>query len=133
MYSNLVFVGRLSKDPEMRFTPGGQPVTNLSVAVDRHYTGQDGAPVKETTWFRVSVWGKQAETCNQYLSKGKLVLIEGRLIANEQGGPRVYERADHTFGASFEVNASIVKFLSPKAGGSTEAQPEAEASEEVPF
>ena len=85
-YQTIIVVGRLGKDPEMRYTPSGQAVASFSLATDRQYTGQDGTVVKETTWFRVSVWGKQAETVNQYLSKGKMVLVEGRLQADAKIG-----------------------------------------------
>ena len=57
MYQTIILIGNLGKDPEMRFTPSGQPVTTLSVATNRRYNGQNGQPVKETTWFRVTVWG----------------------------------------------------------------------------
>ena len=70
MYQTIILIGNLGKDPEMRFTPSGQPVTTLSVATNRRYNGQNGQPVKETTWFRVTVWGKQAESCNEFLHKG---------------------------------------------------------------
>ena len=70
MYQKLVIVGNLGTDPEMRYTAAGQAVTNFSVATNRRYTSSDGNQVDETTWFRVSVWGKQAETTNQYLKKG---------------------------------------------------------------
>ena len=90
MYQKIVIVGNLGRDPEMRYTPSGQPVTNLSVATNRKWTSADGTPGEETIWFRVSVWGKQAETCNQYLSKGRQVLVEGRLRPDPAtGGPRV--------------------------------------------
>ena len=81
MYQQLIIVGNLGKDPEMRYTPSGTPVTSLSVATNRKYTGSDGQVVKETTWFRVSVFGKSAETAAQYLKKGSAVLVEGRLDA----------------------------------------------------
>ena len=83
--------------------------------------------MKETTWFRVSVWGKQAESCNQYLAKGKQVLVEGRLIADEKGGPRVYESKGETR-ASFEINADTVRFLSPRDEGPAFVDPDS-----VPF
>ena len=82
MYQKLLIIGRLGRDPEMRFTPTGQAVTSFSVATDRSYTDQAGKPVKETVWFKVSAWGKLAETCNTYLQKGKLVLVEGRLTVD---------------------------------------------------
>ena len=65
MYHTIIIVGNLGKDPEMRYTPSGQAVTNFNVATNRQYTASDGSPVKETIWFRVSTWGKTAETCNQ--------------------------------------------------------------------
>ena len=112
MYQTIILIGNLGKDPEMRFTPGGQPVTTLSVATNRRYNGQNGQPVKETTWFRVTVWGKQAESCNEFLHKGSKVLVEGRLNPDpETGGPHIWEN-NGKVGASFEVTASTVRFLS---------------------
>jgi len=117
MYQQITIVGYLGRDPEMRFTPSGQPVTSFSVATSRSYTNNAGQKVDETTWFRVSVWGAQAESCKQYLSKGRPVLVVGRLRPDPQtGGPRVYTRNDGTSGASFEVNAMNVRFL-PGGGG----------------
>jgi len=75
MYQRLVLVGNLGRDPEMRYTPNGAAVTSFSVATSRRYAAADGTMKEETTWFRVSVWGKQAEACNQYLSKGAKVLV----------------------------------------------------------
>jgi len=115
MYHTIILVGNLGNDPEMRYTPGGQAVTNFSVATNRQYTGSDGNLVKETTWFRVSTWGKNAENCNQFLQKGSKVLIEGRLVPDPATGhPRIWTRNDGTSGASFEITANIVRFLSPK-------------------
>ena len=122
MFHTLIIVGNLGRDPEMRYLPSGQAVTNFNVASSRKYTGNDGQPVKETIWFRVSVWGKQAESCNQFLRKGSKVLIEGRLIPNAStGGPRVYTRQDGTSGAGFEVSASTVRFLSSRGEDETGA------------
>ena len=115
-FHTLILVGNLGRDPEMRYTPSGQPVTTFSVASSRSYT-QNGQKVDETTWFRVTAWGKQAETCNQYLKKGSKVLVEGRLQPDENGGPRVWNRQDGTPAASFEVTASTVRFLSNGNGG----------------
>ncbi len=70
MYHTLIIVGNVGRDPEMRYTPSGQPVTSFSVATSRQYTGSNGQPVKETIWFKITTWGKQAEVCNQYLKKG---------------------------------------------------------------
>ncbi|MGC9384222.1 MAG: single-stranded DNA-binding protein [Kosmotogaceae bacterium] len=96
----------------MRFTPNGKAVTGFSVATSRSYTKSDGQKVDETTWFRISVWGAAAEACNQYLKKGRPVLVVGRLKPDPQtGGPTVFKRNDGSSGAAFEVNASTVKFL----------------------
>ncbi len=115
MYHTIIIVGNLGRDPEMRYTPSGQAVTNFSVATNRNYTGNDGQPVKETIWFRISTWGKQAETCNQYLKKGSKVLIEGRLVPDKDtGGPRIWNKQDGSPAASFEISASTVRFLSAR-------------------
>ena len=79
MYQKIIIMGNLGNDPEMRYTPQGKPVTNFSVATNRKWTNADGTPGEETIWFRVSAWGKLAEVCDEYLSKGRRVLIEGRL------------------------------------------------------
>src|SRR5512136_2619540 len=114
MYQTVIIVGNVGRDPEMRYTPSGQAVTSFSVATNRQYTNNNGETVKETIWFRVSAWGKQAETCNQYLKKGSKVLVEGRLTADaESGGPRIWQGQKGT-GASFEVSASMVRFLSSR-------------------
>lgn len=121
MYQSLTIVGNVGKDPEMRYTPSGQAVTSFSVATNRQYTGNNGQQVKETIWFRVSAWGKLAETCNQYLHKGMKVLVEGRLTADPAtGGPRIWQKQDGTPGASFEVTANTVRFLSSRGEGSGE-------------
>lgn len=113
MYQKLVIVGNLGRDPEMRYAPNGDAVTSLNIATNRKYTDKGGQLVKETTWFRVSVWGKQAESCNTYLKKGSAVLVEGRLNADKTtGGPRIFTRQDGTSGASYEVTAERVQFLS---------------------
>jgi len=124
----------------MRYLPNGDPVTSFSVATDRQYNDRNGQKVKETTWFRVSVFGKQAETVNQYLSKGKMVLIEGRLRADPKtGGPAVFTRQDGSSGAAFDIVANTVRFLSPKgeeaaAPGEPAVDAEAGSSEEnIPF
>ena len=92
MYQQITLVGNLGNDCEMRYTPSGQAVTNMSVATNRQYTSNSGEKVKEVTWFRVAVWGKQAEACNTYLKKGSKVLVEGRMAQDKAtGGPRVYD------------------------------------------
>jgi single-strand DNA-binding protein len=105
MYSKIIIIGNLGRDPELKFTADGKAVANFSVATSRKYGEKD-----ETTWFRVSVWGKQAESCNTYLSKGSKVLVEGRLKAE----PNVYQRKDGTWASSYELTAESVRFLTAK-------------------
>ena len=140
MYQKIIIVGNLGRDPEMRYTPQGTPVTNLSVATNRKWTNADGTPGEETIWFRVSAWGKLGETCNQYLSKGRQVLVEGSLQPDPAtGGPRIWTRQDGTAGASFEVRAFTVRFLGGRAEGvevGVEVGPEEEEAieeGEIPF
>jgi single-strand DNA-binding protein len=112
MYQHLTIIGNLGRDPEMRYTPSGAPVTQLNIATNRTYKDNNGQQIKETTWFRVSVFGKTAENCAQYLQKGRMVLVEGRLTPDKQtGGPRIWDRQDGTKGASFEVFATNVRFM----------------------
>ncbi len=121
MFHTIIVVGNLGKDPEMRYTPAGSAVTSFSIATNRQYTKGDGEQVKETIWFRITTWGKQAEICNQYLTKGSKVLVQGVLIPDKNtGGPKVYKKQDGSSGASFDVNAGTVRFLSSRseAGGS---------------
>ena len=116
MYQKLTIAGNLGKDPEMRYLPSGQAVTNINVATNRVYTDSNGQKVTETIWFRVSVWGAQGESVNQYLKKGSKVLVEGRLNADpETGGPRVFTRNDGSTGASFEMTSNRVIFLSSRS------------------
>jgi single-strand DNA-binding protein len=133
MFQTLILIGNLGKEPEMRYTNTGQPVTTLSVATNRRYNGANGQPVNETTWFRVSVWGKQAESCNQYLHKGSRVVVEGRLTPDpETGGPHIWEN-NGKIGASFEVNASTVRFLSNREDHE-ESEPTVPAGDsDIPF
>ena len=135
MYHSITIVGNLGRDPEMRYTPSGTPVTSFNVASNRQYTNSTGEKVQETIWFRVSAWSKLAEICNNYLRKGSRVLVEGRLVPDAAtGGPRTYTRQDGTTGASFEINASTVRFLDPRGeptGGNDLI--EMDDDEEIPF
>jgi len=117
-FHTVILAGNLGRDPEMRYTPAGQAVTNFSIAVNDDYTNNNGERVKRTIWVRVSTWGKQAESCNQYLKKGSKALVEGRLIADQAtGGPRVWTGQDGSTRASFEVSAQTVRFLSSRGEG----------------
>ena len=135
MYQKVIILGNLGGDPALRYMPDGTAVTSFSVATNRKWTNKDGSPGEETVWFKVAAWRKLAEVCNQYLSKGKQVMIEGRLTADkETGGPKVWTGNDGAPRASFELMAFEVKFL---AGGSETQQQQATqaplAEDETPF
>ena len=123
MYHKIIIAGYLGKDPEMRYTQDGTPVTNFSVATSRKWTRPDGTKMDETIWFRVSAWRQLGELCNEYLQKGRPVLIEGRLRPDENGNPRTFTRNDGSAGASFEITATTVRFLGGR--GDTGAGPDA--------
>ena len=130
MYQKLIIVGNLGSDPELRYTQSGKPVANFSVATNRTYTNSNGEQVKETIWFRVSVWGKQAENVAKYLHKGRQVLVEGQLVPDHStGGPRVWTDQNGNARASFEVNAYTVKFL---GGGSQQQSGDASTVSDLP-
>ena len=118
-YQSITIVGNLGRDPEMRYLENGQAVTNLNVATNRRWTDQaTGEAREEVTWFRVSVWGRQAEAANEYLQKGRQVLVEGRISPDPNtGSPRLFTRQDGSVGASFEVVASRVQFLGSNGNG----------------
>ena len=127
-FQQLIIIGRVGRDAEMRYTPSGQAVTSFSVAVSENYT-KDGEKVKSTIWIRVSAWGKLAEVCNQYIKKGKLVQCIGKLKGDTAGNPRIFNKQDGTPSTSFEMTAMSVLFLSKE-----EAQEAAQVVEEdMPF
>ncbi len=133
-FHTIIIVGNLGRDPEMRYAPNGNAVTSLNVASNRQYTDSSGQKVKETTWFRVSVWGKQAESCNTYLQKGSSVLVEGELRPDkETGGPRTYTRNDGSTGASYEVTARTVRFLSSRSGSDDQDSGPDNNTDDIPF
>ena len=140
MYQKVIIVGNLGRDPEMRYTPDGTPVTNFSVATNRRWNNPDGSQGEETVWFRITAWRRLAETCNQYLQKGRQVLVEGQLKPDPAtGGPRIWTGNDGVARAQYEITAFTVKFL----GGRGEApstqmpggleEPPPEEGEEIPF
>lgn len=130
MFQKVMIIGNLGRDPEMRYTPSGTAVTNFSIATNRRWTNNEGEQVEEVTWFRISAWGKLAEVCNQYLSKGRQVFIDGALRPDENGGPRVWTGKDGQPRASFEVTAHSVKFLGSR--GDREAYAPASSDEDPP-
>jgi single-strand DNA-binding protein len=104
--NKIIIIGNLGRDPEMRYTPSGSPVTSFSVAVSRRYNTREGEPREETEWFRVSCWDRLAETANQYLQKGKQVYIEGRVRIHSWDDSQSGERR-----SQMEVTASNLVLL----------------------
>ncbi|MBI2850720.1 MAG: single-stranded DNA-binding protein [Chloroflexi bacterium] len=84
--NRIIIIGNLGGEPEMRFTPAGQPVTSFNVATNYRYSTAQGERKEETEWFTVVTWRKLAELCNQYLSKGRMVYVEGRLHSHSWDG-----------------------------------------------
>jgi single-strand DNA-binding protein len=118
----------------------GQAVTNFSVACNRRWNDRaTGEQQEEVTWYRISVWGRQAEAANQYLSRGRQVLVEGRLRPDPKtGGPRLWTRNDGSVGASFEVVADRVQFLGSNGNGNGNGAGQAETDpsfedDQIPF
>lgn len=107
----IMLIGNLGKDPEMKYTQQGTPVTNFSMAVTRTFKTADGQSKEETEWFRVNAWRKLAETCNEYLRKGSKVYIEGRLYTRE------WQNQEGQTRTSVEVEASEMIMLDSKGGG----------------
>ncbi len=114
-FEQTIVIGNLGNDPELRYTSAGVPVVTFSVAVNRKWTNSDGTPGEETKWFRATAWRKLAETCSQYLSKGRTVMVIGRVAASaftgQDGSPR----------ASLELTAETIRFLGGNGGGTREA------------
>ena len=109
--NKVILIGNLGADPELRYTSGGQAVSDLRLATSRRFTGRDGAQQEDTQWHRVVVWGKQAEHCKEYLAKGRQVYIEGRLQT------RSWEDREGNKRWTTEVVAQTVQFLSSGGAG----------------
>ncbi len=110
--NRMTAIGNLGADPEMRYTPNGDPVTTFRMAVSRSYNTREGERREETEWFSVVAWRQLAEHCNQYLSKGQKVYVDGRLQT------RQWEARDGTTRTTVEIVAQNVVFLSrPNEGG----------------
>lgn len=114
-YAKITIVGRLARDPEMRYTPSGKSVTSFSVPVSRNYTGPDGERKEETEWYRISAWGRLSEVCNNYLKKGSWVLIEGRLST------RTYVDRDGKERFSLDVTANEMRMVGDRPDGMSPA------------
>ena len=107
--NKVMIIGNLGSEPEMRFTPNGNPVTSFRVATNRVFTTPDGERKEETEWFTIVAWGKLAEQCNQFLNRGRLIYAEGRLHT------RSWEGQDGQKRYRTEVIARRVTFLDRQA------------------
>ena len=118
--NKVILIGNLGKDPELRYTPSGQPTASFSLATTERWNDKNGQRQERTEWHNIVAWGKLAEQCNQFLTKGRLVYIEGRLRL------RTWEGQDGKTRARNEIIAEKVKFLdrqgAPAATG--EAKPD---------
>jgi single-strand DNA-binding protein len=116
---NRVFIlGNLGADPELRYTPSQMPVCTLRVATNERRKGPDGQPIEQTEWHSIVVWGKSAENCNQYLAKGRTVLVEGRLQT------RKWQDQDGKDRYKTEIVASNVQFIGRgESGGERDYAP----------
>src|SRR6266436_4733680 len=113
--NKVILVGRLGRDPETRYTGGGQAVANFSVATDESYKDKNGERQKRTEWHKIVVWGKQAEIAQQYLKKGSLIFIEGRIQSREWQDKEGQKRT------SFEIVASNFRMLGGRSEGAASA------------
>jgi len=122
-----MIIGRLGRDPEMRYTPSGKPVTTFSVATSRSWNTSDGERRRETEWFNVVAWSNLAEICKQYLSKGQQVYIEGRLQT------RKWEDNDKNPRLTVEVVANEMIILGDRKPSSNEGNKEETENNKFPF
>lgn len=132
-FNKITIVGYLGRDPELRYTAQGTAVCKMSVATTERRRSGNGETEEHTTWFRVTVWGRQAELANEYLGKGRQVYVEGRLrleeYADREGNPRI----------SPEVNATDIQFLGQRGDfadqhlDSVEKKAEPEAEDAISF
>lgn len=130
--NKVMIIGNLGRDPEMRYTPSGRPVTNFSVATTRNWTSAQGERRSETEWFNVIAWGPLAEICNQYLRKGQHVYVEGRLQT------RRWEDEEGNKRSSTEVVAREMIMLNerkdkPEGEGSTDSEETFPVSDEEDY
>lgn len=126
MLNKAMVIGHLGADPEMKYTANGNAVTTFSVATSRKYT-VDGQQKEETEWFRVVTWNRLAESCSQYLEKGRLVYVEGRMQT------RSWEGQDGGKRYTTELIAQEVKFLGGRPGGSDAPQGDYVEPDDLPF
>ena len=128
--NKIMIIGNVGTDPEMRFTPNGSPVTSFRMATSRTYTSPEGERKQETEWFTVTAWNKLAESCNQFLTKGRRAYVEGRLRT------RTWEGQDGQKRTRVEIMAERVLFLDRQGTAPLGEEPrteEAATEEDLPF
>jgi single-strand DNA-binding protein len=125
--NKVMIIGRLGKDPEMRYTPSGRPVTTFNVATSRSWTTSDGERRTETEWFNVVAWGSLAEICNQYLAKGRQVYLDGRLQS------RSWEDNEGKRHTSIEVVANEMIMLGKRQSSDDQSDEVETDEDEFPF
>lgn len=123
-FNKVILLGNLTRDPELRYTPNGSPVASFDLAMNRSLTAQNGERRDEVCYITIVVWGKQAETCAEYLAKGRQALVEGRLQQRSWETPEGQRRSKH------EVVADRVQFVGGRKDTPVEEAPP--PSEEAP-
>lgn len=117
MFNKVILAGNLTRDPELRYTPNGSPVCGFGLALNRRYQNGQGSDVEEVTFVEITVWGKQAEACTEYLSKGRTVLLEGHLRQDR------WETTEGEKRSQLKVVAESVKFLPRNGRAETVREP----------
>lgn len=135
--NKVILIGNLGRDPELRYTQGGQAVCNFTLATNEQWRDRDGNNQERTEWHRIVVWGKSAENCAQYLQKGRSVFVEGRLQTRE------WEDKEGQKRRTTEINAQSVQFLggprgagggdAPRTGGDENPPPAGAPGDDIPF
>jgi single-strand DNA-binding protein len=119
MYQEITLVGNLGRDPEMRYTRDGTPVTDFSMATNEKWPDSNGNPQERTTWWKVTFWRRQAEVANEYLRQGSLVMVKGVMNTDPKTGqPRIWTDRDGNARCSLEVTGRILKLLGGRSGDS---------------
>jgi single-strand DNA-binding protein len=122
-FNKIILVGHLGKDPELKYTPQGTAMCKMSIATSEKRKNSAGENEEHVTWFRVTVWGRQAELCNEYLSRGRQVYVEGRFRLEEYTDREGQKRF------SCEVNATDVQFIGARGDSNTDTdRPNAKAA-----
>lgn len=122
--NKVILLGRLGKDPELKYTPSGAPVCNFTMATSENWMDKSGQKQEKTEWHRIVVWGKLAEVSNQYLAKGRQVFIEGRLQTrswDDKNGQKQY---------TTEINATTVQFIGDRPQGTTQVNQSANTNKQ---